>query len=160
MQSLPASIPSLTQLPIDLLSSQMHSHFAKTYCQGIKKADYWKPIFEDSLDLIACLPIINAYIYKTKYRPGPVGRIDENLYWTANFVNMLSNYQSFHEYLRQYKSGENVNAHATHLVASAFSDPYLSYSAGLNGLAGPLHGLAQAFMKCLAKARSSLGDKD
>ena len=74
--------------------------------------------------------------------------------------------QSFHKYLRMYSiihsdnSGGNVSAHATHLVASAFSDPYLSYSAGLNGLAGPLHGLAQAFMKCLAKARSSLGDKD
>jgi citrate synthase len=38
--------------------------------------------------------------------------------------------------------GGNVSAHATKLVASALSDPYLSYSAGLNGLAGPLHGLA------------------
>lgn len=38
--------------------------------------------------------------------------------------------------------GGNVSAHATHLVGSALSDPYYSYSAGLNGLAGPLHGLA------------------
>ncbi len=38
--------------------------------------------------------------------------------------------------------GGNVSAHATHLVGSALSDPYLSFSAGLNGLAGPLHGLA------------------
>lgn len=38
--------------------------------------------------------------------------------------------------------GGNVSAHATHLVGSALSDPYLSYSAGVNGLAGPLHGLA------------------
>ena len=35
-----------------------------------------------------------------------------------------------------------MSAHATHLVGSALSDPYLSFSAGLNGLAGPLHGLA------------------
>jgi citrate synthase len=28
------------------------------------------------------------------------------------------------------------------LVGSALSDPYLSFAAGLNGLAGPLHGLA------------------
>merc|ERR1712205_122382 len=34
------------------------------------------------------------------------------------------------------------SAHTTHLVGSALSDPYLSLSAGLNGLAGPLHGLA------------------
>lgn len=27
-------------------------------------------------------------------------------------------------------------------VASALSDPYLSFAAALNGLAGPLHGLA------------------
>ena len=38
--------------------------------------------------------------------------------------------------------GGNVSAHATHLVGSALSDPYYSFSAGLNGLAGPLHGLA------------------
>ena len=38
--------------------------------------------------------------------------------------------------------GGNVSAHACHLVGSALSDPYLSFSAGLNGLAGPLHGLA------------------
>ena len=74
--------------------------------------------------------------------------------------------QSFHEYLRMYSiihsdnSGGNVSAHTTHLVASALSDPYLSYSAGLNGLAGPLHGLAgQAFMKWLTRARGILGDR-
>jgi citrate synthase len=38
--------------------------------------------------------------------------------------------------------GGNVSAHATHLVGSALSDAYLSLSAGMNGLAGPLHGLA------------------
>jgi len=35
-----------------------------------------------------------------------------------------------------------VSAHASHLVGSALSDPYLSFSAGMCGLAGPLHGLA------------------
>lgn len=35
-----------------------------------------------------------------------------------------------------------MSAHTTHLVGSALSDPYLSFSAGMNGLAGPLHGLA------------------
>jgi len=38
--------------------------------------------------------------------------------------------------------GGNVSAHASHLVGSALSDPYLSFSAGMCGLAGPLHGLA------------------
>lgn len=35
-----------------------------------------------------------------------------------------------------------MSAHTTHLVGSALSDPYLSFTAGLTGLAGPLHGLA------------------
>lgn len=38
--------------------------------------------------------------------------------------------------------GGNVSAHTSHLVGSALSDPYLSFSAAMNGLAGPLHGLA------------------
>ena len=38
--------------------------------------------------------------------------------------------------------GGNVSAHTTHLVGSALSDPYLALAAGMNGLAGPLHGLA------------------
>ena len=52
------------------------------------------------------------------------------------------------ELLRMYLTihadheGGNVSAHATHLVGSALSDPYLSLAAGMNGLAGPLHGLA------------------
>ena len=38
--------------------------------------------------------------------------------------------------------GGNVSAHTCHLVGSALSDPYLSFSAAMGGLAGPLHGLA------------------
>lgn len=38
--------------------------------------------------------------------------------------------------------GGNVSAHTSHLVGSALSDPYLSFAAAMNGLAGPLHGLA------------------
>jgi len=40
-----------------------------------------------------------------------------------------------------HESG-NASAHATHLAASTLSDIYYAFSAGLNGLAGPLHGLA------------------
>jgi citrate synthase len=43
--------------------------------------------------------------------------------------------------------GGNVSAHTSALVASALSDIYLASSAGLNGLAGPLHGLAN--QECL-----------
>ena len=36
----------------------------------------------------------------------------------------------------------NASAHTCHLVGSTLSDPYLSLSASMNALAGPLHGLA------------------
>jgi len=60
---------------------------------------------------------------------------------------------SFWELMRLYivihadHEGGNVSAHTTHLVGSALSDPYLSFAAGMNGLAGPLHGLAN--QECL-----------
>jgi citrate synthase len=52
-----------------------------------------------------------------------------------------------------------VSAHTTHLVGSALSDPYLSLSAGLNGLAGPLHGLAnQEVLRWLKDVQTELGE--
>lgn len=48
--------------------------------------------------------------------------------------------------------GGNVSAHTSHLVGSALADPYLSFSAAMAGLAGPLHGLANqevCFIKLL-----------
>lgn len=65
------------------------------------------------------------------------------------FVSFLIWYLSDHE-------GGNVSAHSTHLVGSALADPYLSYSAGINGLAGPLHGLAnQEVLKWLLDLKVS-----
>jgi citrate synthase len=43
--------------------------------------------------------------------------------------------------------GGNVSAFTCHTVGSALSDAYYAVSAGLNGLAGPLHGLAN--QECL-----------
>ena len=52
-----------------------------------------------------------------------------------------------------------MSAHTVHLVGSALSDPYLSFAAGLNGLAGPLHGLAnQEVLVWLEKIRKQVGD--
>merc|ERR1719394_370618 len=70
--------------------------------------------------------------------------------------------EMFTELMRLYLTihsdheGGNVSAHATHLVGSALSDPYLSFCAGMCGLAGPLHGLANQevliFMEKVVKA--------
>ena len=52
-----------------------------------------------------------------------------------------------------------MSAHTTHLVGSALSDAYLSYAAGMNGLAGPLHGLAnQEVLVWIMKLHKELGD--
>merc|ERR1711907_56188 len=56
--------------------------------------------------------------------------------------------------------GGNVSAHTTHLVGSALADPYLSFSAGVNGLAGPLHGLAnQECLLWLNNTMKEMGNK-
>jgi len=80
--------------------------------------------------------------------------VDPNLDYGANYANMLGYTDAdFWELMRLYitihadHEGGNVSAHSTHLVGSALSDPYLSFSAGMNGLAGPLHGLAN--QECL-----------
>jgi len=71
--------------------------------------------------------------------------------------------KSFYDLMRLYlvihsdHEGGNVSAHTTHLVGSALSDPYLSFSAGMTGLAGPLHGLAnQEVLKFLKDLQADL----
>lgn len=59
--------------------------------------------------------------------------------------------------MNAHVQGGNVSAHATHLVGSALSDPYFAFSAGLNGLAGPLHGLAnQEVLSWLFRVREEV----
>src|SRR5205085_7928535 len=106
-------------------------------------------MYEDIMNLIARLPRIAAYIYRRVYKNNVHIEPDHKLDWAANFAHMLG----FDDYdmkrmMRLYLTlhvdheGGNVSAHATHLVGSALSDAYLSFSSGMNGLAGPLHGLA------------------
>jgi len=58
-----------------------------------------------------------------------------------------------------HESG-NVSAHTGHLVASSLSDIYLSICSMINGLAGPLHGLAnQEVLKWIQELRKSMDGK-
>merc|ERR1712110_28222 len=112
------------------------------------KSEYYKYTLEDILDVIAIIPEIAAVIYRNLYYDGIVNN-DLSLDYSGNFCRMLG-YEdsSFDELMRLYLSihtdheGGNASAHTTHLVGSTLSDPYLSLAAGLNALAGPLHGLA------------------
>ena len=149
IDALPLSAHPMTMYVTGVMALQTESNFAKNYAEGMNKKDYWDAVFDDSMDLIARLPRIAAYIYRRKYRENehinPNGLLD----WSGNLAHMLGfEQESFKELMRLYMTihadheGGNVSAHTTHLVGSALSDPYLSYAAGMNGLAGPLHGLA------------------
>jgi citrate synthase len=149
IEALPINTHPMTQFVVAIMALQTESQFSKKYADGLNKKDYWEAVFDDSMDLIARLPRVAAYIYRRKYKFGdhiqPNGLLD----WAGNFAHMLGyEDETFKELMRLYMTihadheGGNVSAHATHLVGSALSDPYLSFAAGMNGLAGPLHGLA------------------
>lgn len=164
IDALPLNTHPMTMFVIGVMALQTESYFAKAYSEGINKKDYWLPTFDDAILLISRLPRIAAYIYRRKYKNSehinPNGLLD----WAGNFAHMLGfEDESFKELMRLYMvihadhEGGNVSAHTTHLVGSALSDPYLSYAAGMNGLAGPLHGLAnQEVIKWIFEMRESL----
>ncbi len=165
IEALPVSTHPMTQFVVAIMSLQTESQFSKRYAKGMSKKDYWDAVFDDSMDLIARLPRIAAYIYRRKYKNGehiqPNGLLD----WSGNFAHMMGyEDEGFHELMRLYMTihadheGGNVSAHTTHLVGSALSDPYLSFAAGMNGLAGPLHGLAnQEVIKWIYELREEIG---
>lgn len=131
-----------------ILAMQKESEFYKSYMKGFDKMNAWKPMLEDSLNLLAKLGTIAAYIYRMKYLNGKNIKEDENQDFAGNFAHLMGIADPYDEVSRMYfilhadhESG-NVSAHTSHLVASALSDAYYSTSAMLGGLAGPLHGLA------------------
>ena len=165
IEATPVNTHPMTQFVIAIMALQTESSFSKRYAAGMNKKDYWEAVFDDSMDLIARLPRVAAYIYRRKYKGGehiqPNGLLD----WAGNFAHMMGyDNEDFKELMRLYMTihadheGGNVSAHTTHLVGSALSDPYLSFAAGMNGLAGPLHGLAnQEVIKWIFEMRNELG---
>jgi len=149
LNSLPSSMHPMTQLVTAVATLQTESKFAAAYQQGVNKAEYWKYTLDDSLDLLARLPEVAAIIYRNKFKGRQLIAYDKTKDYGANLAHMLGyDKPEFYDLMRLYLTihtdheGGNVSAHATHLVGSALSDPYLSYAAGMAGLAGPLHGLA------------------
>ena len=149
LDKLPANTHPMTQFSMAVMALQTESVFASAYRKGLSKKEYWDPMYEDVMNLIARLPRVAAYIYRRVYKNGVHIEPDPKLDWAANFAHMLG-YDDYNmkRLMRLYLTihadheGGNVSAHSTHLVGSALSDAYLSFAAGMNGLAGPLHGLA------------------
>jgi citrate synthase len=149
LRALPRDTHPMTMFSAAILSMQRDSNFARRYGEGtLKKNDMWDPTYEDAMTLLARLPTIAAYIYRMKYKGDTIVPADAKLDWGGNFAHMIGQVKPYDDVARMYfilhsdhESG-NVSAHTAHLVASALSDPFYAYSAGINGLAGPLHGLA------------------
>jgi citrate synthase len=149
LKSMPRDSHPMMLFSTAILALQHESVFALRYHEGMTRNEYWEPMLEDSLNLTAKLPSIAAFIYSLKYKSGEFIEPRSDLDWGANFAHMMGNpTQEYMELARLYfilhsdhESG-NASAHATHLAASTLSDIYYALSAGLNSLAGPLHGLA------------------
>ena len=157
LEAMPKDSHPMAMFDTAILVMEKESKFRANYDLGMKKSDYWIWTLEDALDIVAKLPEIAAGVYRMRFGKGPRIPFDPSLDWSGNYVKMLGLSDpggKFAECMRLYlvlhsdhESG-NVSAHTTFCVNSALSDLYYSLSAGLNGLAGPLHGLAN--QECLA----------
>lgn len=168
LRSMPKEAHPMTMFSAGILTMQQESRFSHEYEAGLPKSEFWIPMLEDSDDLIAKLPGLAALIYNMKYQndfqidPDPsldwgvmfpylIGKGDNKLY--MDLCRLFLVIHSDHE-------GGNVSAHTSALVSSALSDIYLSSSAGINGLAGPLHGLAnQECLKWVLDVKAHFGGK-
>lgn len=165
IDALPVDSHPMTQFSVGILAMQNTSVFAQRYNTGMNKSEYWDATYEDTMNLIARLPRVAAYIFRRVYHGGEQVLPDISLDWGGNFAHMLGfDDEGFKEYMRLFLTihadheGGNGSAHTTHLVGSMLSDPYLSLSAGMNALAGPLHGLAnQEVVRWILKMVDTLG---
>lgn len=149
LKAMPIDAHPMMLFSIAILALQNGSLFAKRYHEGMRREEYWEPMLEDSLNLTAKLPAIAAYIYNLKYHERRIIAPDPKLDWAANFAQMVGiptpeymDLSRLYFILHSDHESGNASAHATHLAASTLSDIYYAFSAGINSLAGPLHGLA------------------
>ena len=157
LKAMPNDAHPMATLNALILVLEKESVFRQGYRAGtLKKENYWEAALEDTLQLVAKLPVIAAAIYRQRFGKGERIESDPELDWGADYAHMLGIDDpsgDFKKLMRLYMTlhsdheGGNVSANTCHTVGSALSDVYYSVSAGLDGLAGPLHGLAN--QQCL-----------
>ncbi|MDZ7384826.1 MAG: citrate (Si)-synthase [candidate division KSB1 bacterium] len=156
LRAMPKDSHPMAMFDTAILVMERESVFRKRYDEGMSKTEYWEPMLEDSLNLLARIPAVAAGVYRIRFKDGKLIPPDPKLDWSANYVRMLgfddptgefANLMRLYMVLHSDHESGNVSAHTSHLVGSALSDAYYAVSAGLNGLAGPLHGLAN--QECL-----------
>ena len=154
LRALPKTAHPMAMFITAITALEDISFFRKRYDEGMTRDMMWEAALEDSLQLLAKLPALAAAVYRIKYNKGDLIAPDPKLNFGANFAHMLGNDDpDFYDLMRLYMvlhcdhEGGNVSAFTAHVVGSALSDPYYATAAGLCGLAGPLHGLAN--QECL-----------
>ena len=156
LKAMPEDSHPMCMLDTGILVMERESEYRRRYTEGMRKTEYWEPMLEDALRLLGVLPGIAAGMYRIRYKKGDPIPNDKSLDWGANYAKMLGVNDptgNFARLIRLYlmfhcdHEGGNVSANTCHTVGSALSDAFYSVSAGLNGLSGPLHGLAN--QECL-----------
>eukprot|EP00731_Ephydatia_muelleri_P007866 Em0004g204a len=144
LNNFPSTLHPMSQLSAAVTAMNSESKFVKAYSEGVSKTKYWESTYEDAMDLIAKLPTVAAIIYRNLYRDGKVKAINSSRDWSANFAAMLGyDKPDFIDMLRLY-----LTIHCDHEGGNA----------GMNGLAGPLHGLAnQEVLIWLSELQAEIG---
>lgn len=149
LRAMPRDSHPMSMFSSAILAMQRDSIFSKNYQAGkFNKLTSWEDMFEDASNLMARLPAVAAYIYRMKYQGDTHYPLRHDLDIAASFAAMMGQDEAYADVARMYfiihsdHEAGNVSAHTTRLVASALSDAYYSFSAGINGLSGPRHGLA------------------
>ena len=90
LNNFPSNLHPMSQFSAAIAAMNSESKFAKAYADGIHKTKYWDPVYEDSMDLIAKLPVVAATIYNNLYKNGATpAPIDPEKDWSYNFTEMI-----------------------------------------------------------------------
>ena len=167
LESMSPEAHPMCMLDTAILVMEEESVFRKRYDEGLKKEEFWIPTLEDALTVLSRMPEIGAGIYRMRFNKGPRIESDLSLDWAGNYAHMLgladpegnlARLMRLYMVLHCDHESGNVSANTGAVVNSALSDLYYALSAGLNGLAGPLHGLAnQECLKWILMVRDKFG---
>lgn len=151
LEALPADAHPMSLLNTGILALQPHSVFVKRYAEGLPPSQYWEAMLEDALAILAQLPCLAGYIYRRRTHKGPIACCDTKRDWAEGYAHMLGLPEGDGRKAAAVRllcvvhsdhGGGNVSSLAAAVVNSSLADLYLTLSAGLNGLAGRLDGLA------------------
>ncbi|MCK4606899.1 MAG: citrate (Si)-synthase [candidate division Zixibacteria bacterium] len=156
LKAMPKTSHPMAMLDTAILAMENESAFRERYTEGMTKMDYWEPTLEDAMRVMGTIHTIAAGVYRIHYKKGDLIPPSKKLDWAGDYAKMLGLPPKKGETAKMMRlyltlhcdhEGGNVSANTCHTVGSALSDAFYAVSAGLNGLAGPLHGLAN--QECL-----------